>query len=129
MVLPNMLFGKETQFWVCKLSSNHAISNQFGIIVFQQLSPSAGIVSFFDLLFLSSLFQMDIFKLTVYIFWKTIKVSWLKQHSAPTAGISFSPSNDKVFLFFFIFNACFRFIYVVRLFYHAVNVLPFLWLI
>ncbi|KAK7276323.1 hypothetical protein RIF29_17462 [Crotalaria pallida] len=24
------------------------------------------------------------------------KVSWLKQHSAPTAGISFSPSNDKV---------------------------------
>ncbi|KAM1183016.1 hypothetical protein ACFX19_001441 [Malus domestica] len=25
------------------------------------------------------------------------KVSWLKQHSAPTAGISFSPSNDKVF--------------------------------
>ncbi|KAL6123642.1 hypothetical protein ACLB2K_076161 [Fragaria x ananassa] len=25
------------------------------------------------------------------------KISWLKQHSAPTAGISFSPSNDKVF--------------------------------
>ncbi|KAB2600494.1 protein NEDD1-like [Pyrus ussuriensis x Pyrus communis] len=25
------------------------------------------------------------------------KVSWLKQHSAPTAGISFSPSNDKMF--------------------------------
>ncbi|OIW02699.1 hypothetical protein TanjilG_29475 [Lupinus angustifolius] len=24
------------------------------------------------------------------------KVSWLKQHSAPTAGISFSPSNDKI---------------------------------
>ncbi|GFZ15040.1 transducin/WD40 repeat-like superfamily protein [Actinidia rufa] len=24
------------------------------------------------------------------------KVSWLKQHSAPTAGVSFSPSNDKV---------------------------------
>ncbi|CAO2821922.1 unnamed protein product [Amaranthus hypochondriacus] len=24
------------------------------------------------------------------------KVSWLKQHSAPTAGLSFSPSNDKV---------------------------------
>ncbi|ONI24452.1 hypothetical protein PRUPE_2G241200 [Prunus persica] len=24
------------------------------------------------------------------------KVSWLKQHSAPTAGISFSPSNDKM---------------------------------
>ncbi|TYI29728.1 hypothetical protein ES332_A05G337200v1 [Gossypium tomentosum] len=24
------------------------------------------------------------------------KVSWLKQHSAPTTGISFSPSNDKV---------------------------------
>ncbi|KAI8540076.1 hypothetical protein RHMOL_Rhmol09G0233500 [Rhododendron molle] len=24
------------------------------------------------------------------------KVSWLKQHSAPTAGICFSPSNDKV---------------------------------
>ncbi|GFS36042.1 transducin/WD40 repeat-like superfamily protein [Actinidia rufa] len=32
--------------------------------------------------------------------WDTIgrnpKVSWLKQHSAPTAGVSFSPSNDKV---------------------------------
>lgn len=26
------------------------------------------------------------------------KVSWLKQHSAPTAGVSFSPSNDKVSL-------------------------------
>ncbi|RYR46292.1 hypothetical protein Ahy_A07g032027 [Arachis hypogaea] len=25
------------------------------------------------------------------------KVSWMKQHSAPTAGISFSPSNDKIF--------------------------------
>ncbi|XP_050385518.1 protein NEDD1 [Argentina anserina] len=25
------------------------------------------------------------------------KISWLKQHSAPTAGISFSPSNDKMF--------------------------------
>ncbi|KAJ4840982.1 Protein nedd1, partial [Turnera subulata] len=25
------------------------------------------------------------------------KVSWLKQHSAPAAGISFSPSNDKIF--------------------------------
>ncbi|KAJ6983034.1 protein NEDD1-like isoform X2 [Populus alba x Populus x berolinensis] len=24
------------------------------------------------------------------------KVSWLKQHSAPTVGISFSPSNDKI---------------------------------
>ncbi|XP_039024760.1 protein NEDD1-like [Hibiscus syriacus] len=24
------------------------------------------------------------------------KVSWLKQHSAPTTGISFSPSNDKI---------------------------------
>ncbi|XP_060210770.1 protein NEDD1 isoform X1 [Lycium barbarum] len=24
------------------------------------------------------------------------KVSWLKQHSAPTSGISFSPSNDKI---------------------------------
>ncbi|KAJ1400976.1 WD40/YVTN repeat-like-containing domain superfamily [Sesbania bispinosa] len=24
------------------------------------------------------------------------KVSWMKQHSAPTAGISFSPSNDKI---------------------------------
>ncbi|PON65666.1 Guanine nucleotide-binding protein, beta subunit [Trema orientale] len=24
------------------------------------------------------------------------KVSWLKQHSAPTAGISFSPSSDKI---------------------------------
>ncbi|KAK7321541.1 hypothetical protein VNO77_32292 [Canavalia gladiata] len=24
------------------------------------------------------------------------KVSWIKQHSAPTAGISFSPSNDKI---------------------------------
>ncbi|EOY17995.1 Transducin/WD40 repeat-like superfamily protein isoform 2 [Theobroma cacao] len=24
------------------------------------------------------------------------KVSWLKQHSAPTAGICFSPSNDKI---------------------------------
>ncbi|GMI87179.1 NEURAL PRECURSOR CELL EXPRESSED, DEVELOPMENTALLY DOWN-REGULATED GENE 1 [Hibiscus trionum] len=24
------------------------------------------------------------------------KVSWLKQHSAPTAGVSFSPSNDKM---------------------------------
>ncbi|CAK7325763.1 unnamed protein product [Dovyalis caffra] len=24
------------------------------------------------------------------------KVSWLKQHSAPTAGISFSPSHDKI---------------------------------
>ncbi|XP_056695908.1 protein NEDD1 [Spinacia oleracea] len=24
------------------------------------------------------------------------KVSWLKQHSAPTAGLSFSPSNDKM---------------------------------
>ncbi|KAJ9160198.1 hypothetical protein P3X46_025620 [Hevea brasiliensis] len=24
------------------------------------------------------------------------KISWLKQHSAPTAGISFSPSNDKI---------------------------------
>ncbi|KDP44868.1 hypothetical protein JCGZ_01368 [Jatropha curcas] len=24
------------------------------------------------------------------------KVSWLKQHSAPTAGIGFSPSNDKI---------------------------------
>ncbi|KAK7385727.1 hypothetical protein VNO78_31546 [Psophocarpus tetragonolobus] len=24
------------------------------------------------------------------------KVSWTKQHSAPTAGISFSPSNDKI---------------------------------
>ncbi|XP_039023614.1 protein NEDD1-like [Hibiscus syriacus] len=24
------------------------------------------------------------------------KVSWLNQHSAPTAGISFSPSNDKI---------------------------------
>jgi protein NEDD1 len=24
------------------------------------------------------------------------KVSWLKQHSAPTAGVSFSPSNDKI---------------------------------
>lgn len=24
------------------------------------------------------------------------KVSWLKQHSAPAAGISFSPSNDKI---------------------------------
>ncbi|KAG4127882.1 hypothetical protein ERO13_D10G236300v2 [Gossypium hirsutum] len=24
------------------------------------------------------------------------KVSWLKQHSAPTAGISFLPSNDKI---------------------------------
>ncbi|WOG93970.1 hypothetical protein DCAR_0313260 [Daucus carota subsp. sativus] len=24
------------------------------------------------------------------------KVSWLKQHSAPTAGVSFSPTNDKV---------------------------------
>jgi len=68
MVLLNMLFGEETQFWVCKLSSNHAISNQFGIIVFQQLSPSVGIVSFFNLLFLSSLFNLHIFKLTVYIF-------------------------------------------------------------
>ncbi|KAJ9175785.1 hypothetical protein P3X46_014301 [Hevea brasiliensis] len=32
--------------------------------------------------------------------WDTIgrspKISWLKQHSAPTAGISFSPSNDKI---------------------------------
>lgn len=27
------------------------------------------------------------------------KVSWTKQHSAPTAGISFSPSNDKVSFF------------------------------
>lgn len=25
-----------------------------------------------------------------------LQVSWLKQHSAPTAGVSFSPSNDKV---------------------------------
>ncbi|KAG8651384.1 hypothetical protein MANES_07G121400v8 [Manihot esculenta] len=25
-----------------------------------------------------------------------IEISWLKQHSAPTAGISFSPSNDKI---------------------------------
>ncbi|MED6169448.1 hypothetical protein PIB30_021439 [Stylosanthes scabra] len=25
------------------------------------------------------------------------KVSWMRQHSAPTAGISFSPSNDKIF--------------------------------
>ncbi|KAL0382052.1 UNVERIFIED_CONTAM: protein NEDD1 [Sesamum calycinum] len=24
------------------------------------------------------------------------KVSWLKQHSAPTSGVSFSPSNDKI---------------------------------
>lgn len=24
------------------------------------------------------------------------KISWLKQHSAPTAGVSFSPSNDKI---------------------------------
>ncbi|XP_047336571.1 protein NEDD1-like [Impatiens glandulifera] len=24
------------------------------------------------------------------------KVSWLKQHSAPTGGVSFSPSNDKI---------------------------------
>ncbi|KAM7269925.1 hypothetical protein ACFE04_029139 [Oxalis oulophora] len=24
------------------------------------------------------------------------KISWLKQHSAPTAGISFSPANDKI---------------------------------
>ncbi|XP_057980923.1 protein NEDD1-like [Malania oleifera] len=24
------------------------------------------------------------------------KASWLKQHSAPTAGVSFSPSNDKI---------------------------------
>ncbi|CAH9097588.1 unnamed protein product [Cuscuta europaea] len=24
------------------------------------------------------------------------KVSWLKQHSAPTTGVSFSPSNDKI---------------------------------
>ncbi|KAF2296146.1 hypothetical protein GH714_036350 [Hevea brasiliensis] len=32
--------------------------------------------------------------------WDTIgrspKISWLKQHSAPTAGISFSPSTDKI---------------------------------
>ncbi|GMG99279.1 hypothetical protein Nepgr_001119 [Nepenthes gracilis] len=27
---------------------------------------------------------------------RTPKVSWLKQHSAPTAGVSFSPSNDKI---------------------------------
>jgi len=27
------------------------------------------------------------------------QVSWTKQHSAPTAGISFSPSNDKVSFF------------------------------
>lgn len=24
------------------------------------------------------------------------KLSWMEQHSAPTAGISFSPSNDKI---------------------------------
>ncbi|KAI5390730.1 hypothetical protein KIW84_075862 [Lathyrus oleraceus] len=24
------------------------------------------------------------------------KLSWMKQHSTPTAGISFSPSNDKI---------------------------------
>lgn len=32
--------------------------------------------------------------------WDTIgrspKMSWIKQHSAPTAGLSFSPSNDKI---------------------------------
>ncbi|XP_009797656.1 protein NEDD1 [Nicotiana sylvestris] len=27
---------------------------------------------------------------------RTPKVSWLKQHSAPTSGVSFSPSNDKI---------------------------------
>ncbi|XVE99643.1 hypothetical protein REPUB_Repub03eG0217600 [Reevesia pubescens] len=26
----------------------------------------------------------------------SLRFSWLKQHSAPTAGISFSPSNDKI---------------------------------
>jgi hypothetical protein len=34
----------------------------------------------------------------------------MKQHSAPTAGIGFSPSNDKVF-FFFLFNGLF-YIYI-----------------
>jgi len=27
------------------------------------------------------------------------KVSWTKQHSAPTTSINFSPSNDKVSIF------------------------------
>lgn len=26
----------------------------------------------------------------------SLKIAWLKQHSAPTAGVSFSPSSDKV---------------------------------
>lgn len=31
-----------------------------------------------------------------------VQVSWQKQHSAPTAGIGFSPSNDKVSYLFMI---------------------------
>ena len=56
---------------------------------------------------------MDFFELTICIFCffslsfgGKKKVSWMKQHSAPTAGISFSPSNDKVSFFM----ACFSFI-------------------
>ncbi|KAG8380755.1 hypothetical protein BUALT_Bualt06G0049000 [Buddleja alternifolia] len=34
--------------------------------------------------------------ISLWIFYGFPNVSWLKQHSAPTSGVSFSPSNDKI---------------------------------
>lgn len=51
-------------------------------------------ILFVILVFFLFCFSSDVVVSQKAIFY--LQVSWLKQHSAPTAGVSFSPSNDKV---------------------------------